>query len=151
MQLRYTFDRLNHNWNKWVVGFNDKKQQELFELLGVEKIDKATLFSWMVVAMTLSGTLVFLWVFKQGIRKSKRDVAAYYYSVYCQKLAKAGLIKQPAESADEFLGRVVQQLPELKVTAGLITRNYQRLRYGGGNSDDRKKRFIQAVKQFRIG
>ncbi|MES0326752.1 MAG: DUF3488 and transglutaminase-like domain-containing protein, partial [Gammaproteobacteria bacterium] len=89
LQLRYQLDSLNHSWNKWVVGFDEKKQKELFELLGIEDIDKATLFSWLVIAMTLSGALVFLWVFKQSEKKSKEDVAAYYYSVFCQKLAKA--------------------------------------------------------------
>jgi hypothetical protein len=150
LQLRYSLDSLNHNWNRWVVGFNDKKQQELFALLGVENVDKATLFSWMVVAMTLVGGLVFFWVFKQGVKKSKRDVACYYYNIFCRKLEKAGLLKQPSESADEFLVRVLQSFPELKSSASFITRFYQRLRYGGDNNANNKKRLIDAVKQFRV-
>ncbi|MDH5612660.1 MAG: DUF3488 and transglutaminase-like domain-containing protein [Gammaproteobacteria bacterium] len=148
-QLRYTIDSLNHSWNKWVIGFNDKKQRELFEMLGIKDIDKATLFSWMVVAMTLSGGLVFLWVFKQGETKSKRDVASYYYGVFCRKLEKAGLIKLPSESADEFLARVVQIFPASKVKASSITHYYQCLRYGSDDSDKHKKRLIDAVKRFR--
>ena len=150
LQLRYKLDSLNHSWNKWVIGFDDKKQKELFEMLGIEDIDKATLFSWMVIAMTLSGALVFLWVFRQGEKKSKRDVAAYYYSIFCEKLEKAGLMKEPSESADEFLERVVKIFPESKSRAGFITRCYHRIRYGGDNNDNQKKRFIGAVKQFRI-
>lgn len=150
LQLRYKIDSLNHSWNKWVVGFDEEKQKELFEILGVDDIDKATLFSWMVVAMTVSGALVFLWVFRQGEKKSKRDVAAYYYSIFCRKLEKAGLTKEPSESADEFLVRVVHVFPDLKQKAGAITRYYQRIRYGADDSDNRKKQFIHAVKHFAV-
>lgn len=149
LQLRYTADSLNHNWNKWVVGFNEKEQQALFESLGIEDIDKATLFSWMVLAMTLMGGVVALWVFRQGERKSKRDVASYYYSLFCRKLDRAGLMKQPSESPDEFLARIVQHFPHLKDKASLITRQYQQMRYGGEAGDRHKKRLILAVKQFR--
>ncbi|MDH5387043.1 MAG: DUF3488 and transglutaminase-like domain-containing protein [Gammaproteobacteria bacterium] len=150
LQLRYKIDSLNHSWNKWVVGFDEKKQKELFEMLGVDDIDKATLFSWMVVAMTLSGALVFLWVFKQGEKKSKRDVAAYYYSIFCQKFEKSGLTKEPSESADEFLVRIVHDFPDLKQKAEVITHYYQRIRYGDDDSDNRKKQFIHAVKLFAV-
>ncbi|MCK5263684.1 MAG: DUF4129 domain-containing protein, partial [Gammaproteobacteria bacterium] len=150
LQLRYTIDSLNHSWNKWVVGFDDKKQKELFEILGIEDIDKASLFSWMVVAMTLVGGLVAWWVFKSGGRKSRRDVVTYYYGVFCHKFEKVGLIKKTTESSDEFLQRVIQIFPELKQKAGSITRSYQRMRYGGEDNDRQKKQFILAVKQFRV-
>ena len=150
LQLGYTIDSFNHNWNKWVVGFNDKKQKQLFELLGVDDIDKATLFSWMVLAMTLSGGLLALWIFNRSGKKSRRDVAAYYYDVFCQKLEKAGLFKAPSESANEFLARVVQVVPELEQKASFITHCYQRIRYGGHDSEDQKKQFVHAVKKFVI-
>ena len=149
-QLRYQLDSLNHSWNKWVVGFNEKKQKELFELLGIKDIDKATLFSWMVIAMTFFGALVAVWVFKHGEKKSKDDVAAYYYGIYCRKLEKAGMMKQPSESANEFLDRVLVGLPELKPRAGFITRSYHRIRYGSDYNDNQKKQFVNAVKKFRI-
>lgn len=150
IQLGYTLDSFNHGWNKWVVGFNEKKQQELFELLGIENIDKSTLFSWMVIAMTLSGGLLALWIFRSGNKRNKRDVAAYYYDVFCHKLEKAGLLKRRSESADEFLLRIVQQLPELKPDADFITLHYQQIRYGGDDSLEHQKQFIQAVKHFRV-
>lgn len=150
LQLRYQLDSLNHSWNKWVLGFDEKQQKKLFEMLGIEDIDKATLFSWLVIAMTLSGALVFLWVFKQSEKKLKKDVAAYYYEIFCQKLAKAGLMKEPSESADEFLERVVQVFPELKPRAGFITRSYHRIRYGIDNNDNQKKEFIQAVRKLGV-
>lgn len=150
LQLRYQIDSLNHSWNQWVVGFNENKQKELFELLGIKNINARTLFLWMVVAMTLFGGLVAMWVFKHGTKKSKGDVAAYQYNIFCKKLEKAGLPKEPSESANEFLDRVANAFPESKSTAGFITRSYQRMRYGDDNSDNNKKRFIHAVKTFSI-
>ncbi len=149
LQLRYQLDSLNHSWNKWVVGFNEKKQKELFELLGIDDIDKATLFSWLVVAMTIFGALVALWVFKQGKKKSKHDVAAYYYAIFCRKMEKKGLLKEASESSDAYLQRVILLFPELKQKAGFITWAYQRIRYGDDKNSYKAKRFIRAVKQFR--
>ena len=150
LKIRFTLDSFNHSWNKWVIGFNDKKQKELFRSLGIDDINKATLFSWMVVAMTLSGALVALWVFKRGDKKIRRDVAVYYYGVFCKKLEKAGLVKNSSESADDFLKRVMQAFPGLKQKAGLITRHYQQIRYGGDDSDNRKKQLIDAVNLFQV-
>ena len=150
LQLRYSIDSLNHSWNKWVVGFNDKKQQELFGLLGVENIDMKTLFSWLVVAMSLCGALVALWVFRQRDKKTRRDIAVYYYAVFCRKLERAGLVKPPSESAGEFLERLMQRFPELKDKASAITRYYQQIRYGGDDSENSRRQLIKAVKQFKI-
>ena len=119
-------------------------------MLGVENIDKATLFSWLVVAMTLSGLLLALWIFKRGEKKSKHDTAAYYYNIFCRKLGKAGLMKDPSESANEFLERVIQVYPALKPRAGFITRSYHRIRYGADYSDSQKRQFVNAVKKFNI-
>ena len=97
----------------------------------MDNVNSAMLFSWMVIAMTLAGGLVALWVFNSGNRRAKRDVAAYYYDIFCRKLGKAGLIRKRSESADEFLFRIVQLQPELRPQADFITRYYQRIRYGG--------------------
>ena len=149
IQLSYTLDSLNHSWNKWVVDFDDEKQEELFESLGVKDIDKATLFSWMVLAMTLFGALVALWVFKSGAAKSRKDLAVYYYDMFCKKMAKKGLDKKPSESAGEFFNRVVSEFPELKKSAYLITNHYQSIRYGCASAE-MKKEFIGAVKSFKV-
>ena len=150
LQLRYTIDSFNHNWNKWVVGFNDKKQKQLLELLGVDNVDMKTLIIWTVVAMSLAGGLLALWIFSRSGKISKRDVAAYYYDVFCHKLAKLGLFKAPSESANEFLERVIQTAPELEKKASFITRCYQRMRYGGYDSGKQKKQFVNAVKLFTV-
>ncbi|MCW8830019.1 MAG: DUF3488 and transglutaminase-like domain-containing protein, partial [Gammaproteobacteria bacterium] len=150
LQLRYTIDSFNHGWNKWIVGFNNAKQKQLFESLGIDDIDMATLFSWMVVAMTLSGALVAFWVFASAGKKDKQDVAVHYYDVFCRKLEKSGLSRAPSESAEEFLERVVQTFPALEQKAGFITRAYQKMRYGGRRGVSDKTYFIQAVKRFHV-
>lgn len=149
-KLRFTMDSFNHSWNKWVVGFDEQKQKELFKSLGINNVDKATLFSWMVIAMTLSGALVAIWVFKYKDKKSRHDIAVYYYDIFCQKLEKAGLARNASESAGEFLERVVREFPEVKQKAGLITQCYQQIRYANDRSIKRKRQLIDAVKLFRV-
>lgn len=149
MKMRFQLDSFNHNWNKWVIGFNDKKQRELFEMLGFRNIEKSKLFLWMVIIMTLSGALVALWVFAAKGKKGKEDIAAYYYSVFCKKLEKSGLVKIPSESADEFLVRAVEVLPEQERMMRLITYYYHAARYGRIQIA-RKNKFVSLVKAFRV-
>ena len=150
IQLRYTVDSFNHSWNKWVVGFDDEKQKDLLGSLGLKDIDKATLFSWMVLAMTLFGALVALWVFKSGAAKSRKDLAVYYYDMFCKKMAKKGLVKKSSESASEFLVKSVRKFPETRRDVETITQHYYQIRYGGDDSQSRKKQLRQAVKMFFV-
>jgi len=148
-RARYALDSFHNAWNQWVVGFNQKKQRELFSNLGFDNIDSATLITWLVAAMTLAGGLVFWWVIR-GDPHARSDKIRRYYEVFCSKLAKAGLQKKPYEGAHEFLARVVQLFPALTKAATMITNDYQYLRYSSHSNELRRKNFMRQVNNFHI-
>lgn len=150
MKSRYLWDSFHNSWNQWVVGFNQKKQKELFNRLGIKDVTLGTLVIWLVIVMSLSGGLIAFWVFRRASNASA-DSARYYYDKFCSKLEKAGIKKTPYEGPREFLGRAAGLLPGIKDELASITGYYLSIRYGCDDSKALKKQFIRSVKQFRPG
>jgi transglutaminase-like putative cysteine protease len=149
LKMRYHWDSFHNTWNQWVVGFNDKKQKELFKRLGVENVNAVTLVAWLVAAMSVCGGLVALWVFRRSHDVTK-DKARYYYDVFCNKFEKAGLAREPYESAREYLVRITSMFPSVEGKAAMIINYYQELRYGCDSNEERMKQFVHCVKQFKV-
>lgn len=149
LRTRYLWDSFHHNWNQWVVGFNANKQQELLSRLGFGGVSARTLLLWLVVAMSLGGGLVALWVFRR-VPAAGRDPLRYYYDIFCNKLGRVGIKKAPCEGPREFLMRAADYIPDLKDELTAITRSYLKLRYGNDNNELLHKQFVQSVKRFGI-
>ena len=77
-------------------------------------------------------------------------LARYYYDVFCDKLEKAGLGREPYEGAREYLARVIALFPEAGKKAATIIGDYHDLRYGDEGDEERKKQFVRCVKHFKI-
>ena len=148
-RARFMLDSFHSNWNQWVVGFNKKKQKELFELLGFSNVSISDLVLMMVVAMTLAGAVAAWWVVRKDPR-SRKDTVKHYYDKFCFKLNKAGVEHQSCEGASEFLQRISSRFPHKKNELALITGDYERLRYGSDHNEQRLKRFIRSVRQLKL-
>lgn len=141
-------DSFQNSWNQWVVGFNRERQKELFSLLGMNNTTTSDLVVGLVVLMTFAGSLLAWWIVKQQ-PDAKKDPVSAYYDRLCRKLEKAGIMRQPYEGAGELLARAAKALPASRHELTMITRNYQRLRYGDDRSEQRLKNFIRAVRRFK--
>jgi len=148
-RARFMWDSFHNSWNQWVVGYNRKRQQELLELLGFNNVTSSDLVMWLVMSMTLAGGLVAWWVIRREPVKHT-DMIKYYYDRFCRKLDKAGIPHHPNEGATEFMARVVKALPAKKQELSMITGDYERLRYGSDENEKRIKRYIRAVRRFRV-
>ncbi|MGB5396269.1 MAG: DUF3488 and transglutaminase-like domain-containing protein, partial [Gammaproteobacteria bacterium] len=89
-RLRFAIDSFQHNWNQWVIGFDEHKQMELFRELGINNLTKSELALWMVAAMSLAGLLVAWWVIRDS-RYKKRDRVRIHYDKFRDKIARAGI------------------------------------------------------------
>jgi transglutaminase-like putative cysteine protease len=148
-RARYMWDSFHNNWNQWIVGFNQKRQQQLFELMGFKNVSSADLVVWLVVLMTVAGGLVAWWVIRREPAK-QQDVIKHYYDRFCRKLDKAGVPHFPTEGATEYMTRVASSLPAKRRELAIITGDYQQLRYGNKEDDQRVKRYIRAVRRFKV-
>ena len=147
-RARYAWDSFHNNWNQWVIGFDQKRQQQMLEWAGLRNVTISSLVIWLVIAMTLAVGPVAWWVLRRESAWQK-DWIRRYYDKYCRKLDKAGIGYRPYESASELMERAVRVLPGKQQELAMITADYQRLRYGDDHSELRRKRFIRAIRRFR--
>ncbi len=148
-RARFMWDSVHNSWNQWVVGYNQQRQKELFELLGYKNVNSGDLVMWLVVLMTLGGGLVAWWVIRKEPSKQK-DIIKFYYDRFCHKLDKAGIPYHPHEGATELMTRAARILPAQQRELAVITSDYESLRYGSDDNDQRVKRYIRAVRRFRV-
>ena len=147
---RYQWDSFNNTWNEWVVGFDQKRQQRLFQKLGMQHADWQQLVIWMVGAMILVGGGVAWWVFRQGSGRHV-DRLRMAYDRLCSKLAKSGSRRLINEGPQEYYVRIRDRLgPACAETADKLVRQYVEIRYGNEGSRQNIKAFVRAVKGFHV-
>ncbi len=145
--MMYQWDSFQYNWNQWVVGFDSDRQKQLFKNLGWGDVDVADLVLWLVIAMTVTGNLIALWIL--FVKHSRQDAVQKAYDQLCRKLAKIGLEKSRYEGAVDFQRRVVAQRPALADKISALTGLYSRIRYGVQVSEEMKRRFVRGVRLFK--
>jgi len=149
-QARYQWDSFNNKWNEWVVGFDQKRQRQLFKELGMEKTGWKDIVIWLVIAMLLVGGFIAWWVIRQGTGH-RTDKIRHAYDQFCKKLAKAGSSRLIHEGPQEYYARVRDQLmPGSASAADNIIQQYLLIRYGGHSSSERIKMFLRSVKAFHV-
>jgi hypothetical protein len=148
-RVRYMWDSFHNSWNQWVVGYNRKRQQELLEMLGFDNVTSSDLLIWLVVSMTLAGSLVAWWVIRRESVK-QTDMIRFYYDRFCRKLERAGIPHRSNEGATEFMARVVKVFPAKEQELAMITGDYEHLRYGAVEDESRVRRYIRAVRRFKV-
>jgi transglutaminase-like putative cysteine protease len=147
-RARYLWDSFHNNWNEWIVGYNRERQRELLAMLGLDDVSSADLVLWLVVSMTLAGSLLAWWVVRREPVKQKDEIKSLY-DRYCRKLGKAGVHPRPSEAPAELLARASRLLPAKRQELAMITADYEHLRYGGDEDERRRRRYIRAVRRFR--
>ncbi len=147
--LGYRWDSLNYYWNQWVVGFDRRRQNTLLEQLGLGGISwrgtAGLLFASLGVIVLALAAFVLL-----RRRATPSDPVQRCWRRFCAKLARRGLVRGPAEGAQDFAQRVRRQRPELAAQVSAIAALYNRLRYSSaGAKRDDLERLGRAVRAFR--
>jgi transglutaminase-like putative cysteine protease len=148
-RARYMWDSFHNSWNQWVVGYNRKRQQELLRMFGFNNVTGSDLAVWLVVLMTLAGGVIAWWVIRRESVK-QADLIRFYYQRFCRKLKKAGISHRSNEGATEFMDRAVKALPAKEQELAMITGDYEHLRYGGIEDENRLRRYVRAVRRFKV-
>jgi transglutaminase-like putative cysteine protease len=136
-KMKLSWDNVNHFWNMWIIGYNNKKQNSFMSWLGMEG------FGWQGLAVTLfSGlfALVLLVAFQLLYRShASSDPVQKTYQRYCRKLERIGLRKSHSEGASHFAQRAIGLHPELSGPIKDITRLYNSIRYSPYDASDHRR------------
>ncbi len=144
-QLRFGWDAVNNTWNLWVLGYNATRQQQLFTQFGLDTW--ATLGMGLLAGLGLPFLLFAAYMLLR--RGGRRDPIVALYQRFCDKLARARIVRQPSEGPLDFAARVARLRPELAPQTNLITVLYCALRYSPAPPAQALRQLRQFVQAFR--
>lgn len=147
----FLYDRFQNNWNQWVIGFNQKKQNDLLKLLGFENTDLSNLILLLVTCLTITGMIISWFLLTHNSVESDR--AQHYYNLFCQKLYRNGIRRKLHEGPADFEKRILKELTlttPTKNDVAFIFTAYKNLHYGNRQSSNLLKRYIKKIKTLRL-
>ncbi len=105
--LLFSWDNIQHQWNNWVLNYNQDKQSHFLKKLGIGIKSSADMVIALVILLALI-TLSYALFSGYRNRPNKPEYFELLYQSLLKKMAKAGFTIQPAESPTEFLARITQ-------------------------------------------
>ena len=146
-QAVFMWDAVNSEWNRWVVGFNQDRQQSLFESFGMPKVDWQTLAVWLFVGVFASGGVAGLFILLSEYRNRKPPVVAAFEQ-FCAQMVRHGLIRAIHEGPHDFLARIERTRPQDFANAKQVIDAYVAARYAPASADALRQ-FLRMAKAFR--
>ena len=147
-QLAFSWDAVNSQWNRWVIGFNQDRQRNLLEAFGAFDVDWRDLAVALIIGAMLTGGLVGLLLLLRLYQHRAEPVVAAY-DRFCRKLARSGLTRAPHEGPMDFLERIRRERPATATDAAPVFEAYVRLRYAGEGGREQVAAFRSLVRRFR--
>lgn len=126
-QLRLSWDNLNYDWQRWVLGYQgDQQGQLLRRWFGT--LDSVWIGVALVAGCGLLLGLLALWLFKPW--RHTRDPHLRQFARFEQLLAANGLQRGAGEGPRAFAERAMRQLPAQAADIGAFLDAFERQRYG---------------------
>ncbi|MBS3964019.1 MAG: DUF3488 domain-containing transglutaminase family protein [Methylomonas sp.] len=145
-QGRHLWQSLDYNWQRWVIGYDNKSRLQLLQALGI--VDWQTLTSWLAVAV-LAVTLTLTWLILRRPHR-RQDPVLICYRRFCRTLAKRGITPATGEGPLDFADRVKRGHPDLAGAVDAITALFVRLRYQPDASPDDMQALQRAVRNLEV-
>jgi transglutaminase-like putative cysteine protease len=147
--LRNRYDRLQHAWNRWILGFDAERQQRLLERLGLPDAGSGTLALLMIVALALVIAPIALVLRRRG-RRRPQGPAETAWAGLLARLARKGVIRQPGETPLEFCNRVGDRVHGKAPGPSLIDLGaiYSAIHYGPASAFE-IERFVRQARSYR--
>ncbi len=130
-ELRLILADLDFMWSKWILGFDQDKQLDLFKHL-VGEIKPLRIALLVLLALVVIG--LFLLFFNYRIWFPEiTNYPLHYYQKAIQHLAKMGIVKEKSETPLHFLARIKNQLtanqlaPFSQLTHAIVQHEYMPL------------------------
>lgn len=151
-QIAYSWDAMNSQWNRWVVGFSQDRQRDFLERLGMRDVDWRSIAVWLIVAVLLTGGAVSVFLFLRAVHIEKDPLVAAYEKL-CAKLARSGIKRALHEGPSDYWQRLLERQPEVAQSVAPLFEMYIALRYGAHAAIPLQTRrdFARRVRRFKVG
>ncbi len=150
-QIGYSWDAMNTQWNRWVVGFSQDRQKDLLEGLGMREVDWRSMAIWLIVAVLSTGGVAGIFLYVRAIQTRKEPIVAAYDRL-CGKLAKTGITRASHEGPLDYWQRLRERQPNIADQAAPLFESYVALRYAphSGVATRGVRDFVWRVRRFRV-
>ena len=133
--LHNRYDRIQHLWNRWVLGFDHTRQRRMLEQLGLPDMSAEGIALLMMAVLTMvSGILALLLL--RPARTLPRSEVERAWQRMLRRLRRRGLVKQVNETPLEFAARVQLQGADIGPEFLRLAEMYCRLHYGDQASEE---------------
>ena len=110
--IRLWRERMENNWNQYVLGYSNEEQTSLLEKIGLSGLGPIGLLITAVVLAVSSWLLVlWFWAWRRA-RLLAGSEAAYRFMRLQQQLTELGFTRRPEQSERVYLNEVAQQWPQ---------------------------------------
>ncbi len=144
--LRNQYDRIQHLWNRWVLGFDHDRQRSFLRGLGLPDLttDRIALLMLLVLGLVMAPLSYALLRQPRGRAASEVERA---WQLMLRRLKRRGLTRQASETPLEFARRVRNARPQEGERIVELALMYCRIHYGEVQDDARP--FIEQARAFR--
>jgi transglutaminase-like putative cysteine protease len=147
--LLQRWDYVEAQWDRWALTYDQDSLASLQRALGLERL--GALGPVLMLAAVCLPLLALVLLLMRRRRAGDPAVAAY--AAFCERLARAGIARAPAEGPLDFARRAAAGLPEQHEAIARIVATYADLRYGPPQPPhDRRSsltRFSRDVRAFK--
>ncbi|RLA10480.1 MAG: DUF3488 domain-containing protein [Gammaproteobacteria bacterium] len=141
--LLYNWDNLQHDWNDWVLNYNQRKQGDFLRDLNIGIDDWGDMvFAMMFMLLLVTGSYWLASYYRE--RPARPEPYEVYFKKLLKKLKRLGLEKKPGEDSREFLRRVESSGFEQKSQLAKIIELYNLIKYGAARQN------TQALNNMRL-
>lgn len=146
-KLYLNWDAVNNGWNQWVLGYDQKRQMELFEKLTGSQMSWQDFTLAMVICITFVSGVISFYLLRG--KRQKLDPLVKIYKEFVAKLTKIGIKPYAHEGPVDFSQRASKRLPAKADEITRITQMYTELRYRSRTSKSALAQFKQLIKSFK--
>jgi len=140
-QLRLSWDALNYDWRRNVVGFNRDRQRSLWRDWNIDRLP-----AWQIATGAAAAAFGWLGIVLGWLAWKRRhsDRARALWESLCTRLGRAGLPRHPHEGPLAYVARASVRWPEYGPAFSVIGEAYASLRYGpaAARSDGDRERAV---------
>jgi protein-glutamine gamma-glutamyltransferase len=155
-KVKFNWQAVTNAWNQWVLNYSPDRQKDTLERLGMKTPSWQDMVIALVIGMGLVSLVVTGWLLKS---RREYDPVQRAWEQFCQRIARAGVARAPAEGPLDFARRAAAELcasrPASAALAHLLPRlqaiaeTYAALRYGPQHDAPGVRQFTQMVRELK--